>query len=414
MANRIIVIGGGVVGLSAAWALKKQGWTVTVVTEREPGYGASRIHAGWLIPGSADPVPAPGLVGTSMKWMASSSSPLYIQPRPSPELGRWLVEFWRHCNEEAYWRGVDAMHALGQRTWELFDEMHADGITFEEHRDGILYVYQSPADLDHEMELLTRFARNGLSYQGPIVGDELRAMEPALTDKIHGGVWLTQERSVRPDSVTNALVNWLENNGVELRRKVRVEGLNISGDRVTDVVFDHGRMETDAVLIAAGSWSPQIARYAKRRVPVQAGKGISLDYTPSPVEIRHPIKVHDYRHVITPLDGMTRVAGTMEFSGINEVIRPERVEAIVNGTTQTIRGWPTDLSRPIASTGLRPMSADGLPILGLLKGYKNLAIATGHGMLGLTLGPASVTAVADLLTNNGSRDILQPFDPARF
>jgi len=85
MANRIIVIGGGVVGLSAAWALRKRGWTVTVVTEREPGYGASRIHAGWLIPGSAHPVPEPGLVGTSMRWMASSSSPLYIQPRPSPE-----------------------------------------------------------------------------------------------------------------------------------------------------------------------------------------------------------------------------------------------------------------------------------------------------------------------------------------
>ncbi len=111
---------------------------------------------------------------------------------------------------------------------------------------------------------------------------------------------------------------------------------------------------------------------------------------------------------------MTRVAGTMEFSGINEIIRPERVEAIVNGAANTIRNWPTDLSLPICNTGLRPMSSDGLPILGLLKGYRNLAIATGHGMLGLTLGPASVTAVADLLTTGGSREVLKPFDPARF
>ncbi len=129
MAQRIIVIGGGVVGLSAAWALRKRGWSVTVVTEREPGYGASRIHAGWLIPGVADPVPSPGLVATSMKWMASSSSPLYIQPRPSPELARWLVDFWRHCNDDAYWHGVDAMYQLGKHTWELFDEMRADGMT---------------------------------------------------------------------------------------------------------------------------------------------------------------------------------------------------------------------------------------------------------------------------------------------
>lgn len=414
MTQRVVVIGGGVVGLSAAWALRKRGWTVTVATEREPGFGASRVHAGWLIPGVADPVPSPGLVGTSMKWMASSSSPLYIQPRPSPALARWLVDFWRHCNDDAYWYGVDAMYQLGKQTWELFDEMRADGMSFEEHRDGILYIYQSPADLDHEMEMLTRFAGGGLSFQGPIVGDDLRELEPSLSEKIHGGVWLTQERSVRPDTVTNALVTWLESNGVDLRRKVRVEGLTISRDRVTDVIFDHGRLETDAVLIAAGAWSPQIARYAKRRVPIQGGKGYSLDYVPSPVEIRHPIKVHDYRHVITPLDGMTRVAGTMEFSGINEVIRPERVEAIVQGAADTIRGWPTDLSRPLASTGLRPMSSDGLPILGLLKGYKNLAIASGHGMLGLTLGPASVTAVADLMTDGSSREVLKPFDPARF
>ena len=149
-------------------------------------------------------------------------------------------------------------------------------------------------------------------------------------------------------------------------------------------------------------------------MPVQPGKGYSLDYLPSPVEVRHPLHIHDSRHVLTPLNGMTRVAGTMEFSGINEVIRPERVEAIVRATAETVRDWPTDLSRPIANTGLRPMSSDGLPILGLLKGYKNLAIATGHGMLGLTLGPASTTAVADLLTTGAAPEVLKPFDPARF
>lgn len=414
MAQRIVVIGGGVVGMSAAWALRKRGWDVTIVTERIPGFGASRVHAGWLIPDVADPVPSPGLVATSMKWMASSSSPLYIQPRPSPELARWLVDFWRHCNDDAYWHGVDAMYQLGQQTWELFDEMRADGMSFEEHRDGILYIYQSRADLEHEMEMLGRYAGGNLGFQGPYVGDDLRQMEPALTGKIYGGVWLTQERSVRPDTVVEALESWLVQHGVDFRRKVRVEGLTISRDRVTNVVFDHGRLETDAVLIAAGVWSPRVAKFAKRRVPVQAGKGYSLDYVPAPVEVRHPLHIHDSRHVLTPLDGMTRVAGTMEFSGINEVIRPERVEAIIAGTAETVRGWPTDPSLPLANTGLRPMSSDGLPILGLLEGYRNLAIATGHGMLGLTLGPASATAVADLLTTGGSREVLKPFDPARF
>ncbi len=415
MAQRIVVIGGGVVGLSSAWALKKRGWNVTVVTDREPGYGASRVNAGWLSPGWADPVPSPGLVRDSMKWMRSSSSPLYIKPSPSPTFLRWVAEFWRHCNATDYWHGVAALGGLGQHALDRLDEMRADGMSFEEHHDGILFVFRTPAGLEQQLEGFSRFTPlNGLRFQGPIVGDDLREMEPALTEKIHGGIWLTHERSIRPDSLNTALVEWLENNGVEIRSGVKVEGLTIEGEKVTNVVFDHGRLETDAVLIAAGVWSPQIARYAKRRVPIQGGKGYSLDYTPSPVEIRHPIEIFDNRHVITPLDGMTRLAGTMEFSGNNAILRPERVEAIVRGTADIIRGWPTDLSLPMVSSGLRPMSPDGLPIIGLLKGYRNLAVATGHGMMGLTLGPATGAAIADLLTDNSSREILKPFDPSRF
>ncbi len=272
MADRVIVIGGGIVGLSAAWQLKKRGWTVTLVTDRATGSGASRVNAGWLIPGHSDPVPSPGLVATSMKWMRSSASPLYIQPRPSLELARWLTHFWRHCNETCYWQGVEALGQLGADTWDRFDEMRADGMTFEEHRDGILYVFQNPADLNREVEHFARFANPGFAFQGPIVGDDLRQMEPALSQKIHGGIWLTQERSVRPGAVTAALTDWVTNNGVDVRTGVKVEGLTIANDRVTDVVFDKGRMETDAVLIAAGAWSPQIAKYAKRRIPIQGAK----------------------------------------------------------------------------------------------------------------------------------------------
>ncbi len=288
-------------------------------------------------------------------------------------------------------------------------------MVFEEHHDGILFVFLTQAGLEHELEAFSHFSSlNGMRFQGPIVGDDLRELEPALTDKVYGGIWMTQERSVRPDSLCAGLVDWLRANDVDLRSGVTVEGLTIDRDKVTDVVFDHGRLETDAVLIASGAWSPQIAHYAKRRIPIEGGKGYSLDYTPAPVEVRHPIEIFDYRHVITPLDGMTRLAGTMEFSGNNATIRPERVESIVRGTADIIRGWPTDLSIPKIGSGLRPMSSDGLPIIGLLKDYRNLAVATGHGMMGLTLGPATGIAVADLLTDGSTRQVLKPFDPARF
>lgn len=415
MAKRIVVIGGGIVGLSSAWALQKRGWHVTVVTDREFGHGASHVNAGWVSPGWADPVPAPGLVRTSLKWMRSSSSPLYIKPSVSPAFTRFLFEFWRHCNAKDYWQGVEDLAGLGKNAFASFDAMRADGITFEEYSDGILFVFRSLANLEHELDTFARFTPlNGMQFKGPIIGDDLREMEPNLTDIVRGGIWMNKEHSIRPDTIIDSLVKWLAVNGVDLRSGTRVEGLNIDGEKVTDVVFDHGRLETDAVIIAAGAWSPVLARYAKRRIPIEGGKGYSLDYTPAPVEVRHPIEAYERRHVITPLERMTRLAGTMEMSGVNEIIRPERVKAIVDGTADIIRGWPTDLSIPIVSNGLRPLSSDGLPIIGYLKGYKNLAVATGHGMMGVTLGPATGIAIADLLTDGSSREILKPFDPARF
>jgi D-amino-acid dehydrogenase len=412
--SRVVVIGGGVIGLCSAWALQRRGWQVTVITDKSPGYGASSVNAGWVIPAHSEPIPSPGLAKQSLKWMRRSDSPLYIQPRPSPGMTRWLVDFWRHCNERDYRAGVDAIAELNRKTLPLYDELRASGVEFEEHRDGILYVYQNPAPLDHAFKEFDYMRSYGIGLSGPFFGDDLRELEPALNDEITAGFWLDQDRSLRPDTLIAGLSTWLSDNEVDIRSGTSVTGFDIRHDRVTDVRLDKGRLETDAVLIAAGAWSPSLARFAKRRVPIQAGKGYCLDYTPSPVPVRHPMHVHDARHAITPMDGVTRLAGTMEFSGINERIRPERVNAIVKGAAATIRDWPTDPSIPTVKTGLRPISSDGLPLIGLVKGYRNLAIAAGHGMLGLTLAPATADAIADLLTTGTAPGVLFPFDPARF
>lgn len=412
--SRVVVIGGGVIGLTAAYALEKRGWQVTIVEERRPGHGASRVNAAWVSPGLSDPVPSPGLVKQSLQWMRRSDSPLYIQPRPSPDMIRWLTTFWRHCNDRKFREGMAATGALSQSTFALFDEMSAAGVTFEEHRAGILFVYRNPADVEPDLRKYEPLAAYGTVIPTPLYGDDLRELEPALSEQIRGGFFFSQERQVRPDTLIRGLVEYLTERGVDIRSGVSVTGLDIANDRVTDVRMSKGRLETDAVLIAAGVWTPSVARMAKRRVPIQPGKGYSLDYSPSPVQLRHALHVHDARHAITPLDGMTRLAGTMEFSGLNERIRPERVAAIARGAAATIKGWPSDPSLPRVGTGMRPMSADGLPIIGWLKGYKNLAVASGHGMLGLTLAPSTADAVAELMTSGKMPDVLKPFDPARF
>jgi D-amino-acid dehydrogenase len=414
MGERVVVIGAGIVGLSVAYALEKRGWRVTIIEARTPGYGASSVNAGRVTPGFADPVPAPGLVRQSLKWMRRSDSPLYIQPRPNPALARFLFTFWRHCNEGCFEAGSEAMLALSKNTFALYDEMRDNGVVFEEHRDGTLHVYESMPRLEAAMRELEFFVGHGMHVEGPIAGDDLREIEPSLTDHVTGAFRVLEDRLVRPDTLAAALAAYLKGRGVELRTGTEVTGFDISGNRVTDVRLTKGRLETDAVVIAAGAWSSEVAKLAKRTLPIQAGKGYTLDYTPSPVEVRNHMHVDFGRHAVSPFDGMTRLAGTMELSGINERLRPERIEAIVRSAAHTLRGWPTNLRVPVVRSGLRPLSADGMPLIGWLPGYRNLAVAAGHGMLGLTMGPSTGEALAEMMTTNIWPDLLRPFDPGRF
>lgn len=412
---RATIIGGGIVGLCTAYSLQRRGWDVTVLDPNTNPHGASVVNAGWICPSHCHPVPAPGLTRQSLRWMRQSDSPLFIAPRPDPSLVRWLATFWRHCNERAFAQGTAALAGLNQRTLEIVDEMKRDGVNFEEHRGGILHVYESPSRLEHdlaEFEKLHHMLDLGLS--GPYIGNDIRDIEPALSDAVYGGFWLRHDRQVLPSSLLRGLREHIENHGAQIRFGEDARSFEFDRNTVTNVKLNKGRIETDAVVIAAGAWSPAVTRLAGIRVPIQPGKGYSLDYSPSPVHLQHALHVDAARHAITPLNGMTRLAGTMELSGYNERIRVERAEAIIRGAARTLVGWPTSLSVPKIGTGLRPMSADGLPLIGTFKKYRNFAISAGHGMLGLTLAPSSAEGLAELLSTGKRPEMLEPFDPDRF
>jgi D-amino-acid dehydrogenase len=346
--------------------------------------------------------------------MRRADSPLYIQPRLDPGLIRWLLAFWRHCNARDYAAGLAATAELNRRTFTLYDEMSAAGVRYEQHRTGILFAYVSPAALEHDLREMEPLRQFGMDVPAPRWCDDVRELEPALGEAIAGGFWFQQERQVRPDSLTAGLVEYLTAHGVEIRSRTRATGFDRDGDRVTNVRLERGRLETDAVLIAAGAWTPAVVRLAGGRVPIQPGKGYCLDYAPSPVPVRRALYLHEARVAVTPLAGMTRLAGTMEFSGINDRIRPERIAAIARAGATALRGWPADPAVARAGSGLRPMTPDGLPAIGLLKGYRNLAVAAGHAMLGVTLAPATGEAIAELLTTGRAPEAIRPFDPARF
>jgi D-amino-acid dehydrogenase len=298
--------------------------------------------------------------------------------------------------------------------------MHAAGVRFEEHRDGILFAYRSPDVLAHDYAAVEPLRQFGFDISPLMTGDALRTLEPALAQTVSGGYWLPRERSVRPDSLVRGLVAYLREHDVAIHSGRAISGIETTGKQVTAVFASGERIPAERVVVAAGAWTPRLLQPLRVRVPIAAGKGYSIDLAPQPLSepVRRPLYLHETRVAITPLDGFIRLAGTMEFSGLNHRPRPERVAAIARSARWAIRGWPaeTPTTGPGVKvwTGPRPMTPDGLPLIGWLPGYRNLAIASGHAMLGVTLAPATGEAVAELLTTGHGPETIAPFAPDRF
>ena len=184
----IVIVGGGVIGLAAACALRGRGCAVTVVEAGRPGGVASHGNAGWIVPSLSGPVPAPGLVRTSVRWMLRPSSPLYVRPRADPTFLRWLLAFWRRCNARDYRAGLEAVAELNRRTMALFDAYRANGIAFEGYEDGLVFAYLDPRELEHDLRGLDLLRPFGYDAPAVLDGAAIRTLEPALTDAVAGGL----------------------------------------------------------------------------------------------------------------------------------------------------------------------------------------------------------------------------------
>ena len=415
----VVIVGGGVIGLAAAYALRRRGCGVTVLDGGSLGAGASHGNAGWIVPSLSGPVPTPELVRTLVRWMLRPDSPLYVRLRADPTFLRWLLAFWRRCNARDYRAGLEAVAELNRRTMALYDAYLADGVAFEGYADGLIFAYLERAELGRDLRGLELLRPFGYEAPRALDGPALRELEPAFAADVTGGFHVPQERHLRPESLVAGLVDRLTADGVALLAETPVTGIAHRNGRVTAVETPRGRIAAGAVVVCAGAWTPAVLRLAGvRRFPIEAGKGYSLDYAPPPPPVpepvRRPLYLHEARVAVTPLRGVVRLAGTMELSGVNARIPPARVAAIARAGARYLRGWPPDPTQATAWTGMRPMTPDGLPVIGWVPGFGNLAVASGHAMLGVTLAPATGEVLAGLLTTGRVPDEIRPFDPGRF
>jgi D-amino-acid dehydrogenase len=413
---RVVVIGGGVVGLACAFSLVRDGHDVEVLEAGEPGRGASAGNAGWVTPTLGTPLAAPGILTTGLRSALDPRGALVIRPRLDPLWVRWLLGFARASRADAFRHGVGALLGMTRRTLDALDAMRDAGVAFEEHRAGLLVVAHTAHGIDW-FDLVFAELRS-LGFEGgmaDLTSEEALELEPALAPGAHRAVHATLDRHVDPVSLTSGLRDHVVASGgaVTSGFEARAIGRNGRGWRVhgPDGAFADG----EAVVVSAAQGSAALLRPHGLRAPLVGAKGYSVTVPHADPTPRLPLYLCEPKLGLTPLASGLRIAGFFELGARDAAPSAARAKQLVEETRPFLVAL--DASRfaegPDGWAGFRPSTPDSLPLLGELPGAPGLVVATGHGMLGVTLAPATGIAVAALV--RGERpDWVAPFDPGRF
>jgi D-amino-acid dehydrogenase len=411
---KVVVVGGGVAGLCTAYYLRKRDAEVTVVEARTVGTraAASYGNGGWIAPAQAGPLPEPGLTIYGLRALLNADSALYFRPSYLPRLVPWLARFRTYCNARDFERGWAALAGLGRRVFALVDEMAADGVEFEIYKHGMICATAEAAEAQRVLESMEPMRRLGLRLPTELVqGEELHALEPALSDRVRAGFYVDEQWHVRADTFVRGIGSRVRELGVEVVEEADVHGFETHDHRVRAARTTRGDFSGDAFLLSAGAWTAPLARKLGVRFPMEPGKGYTFLLRPE-VMPRHGILFADIHAGASPFADRLRISGTMEFSGYNLELDKRRVDNVFRLAKGYLRLAEPEYEHPWA--GLRPMAADGLPILDWAQPYRNAFLATGYSMLGMTLSQPAGEAMAEMITTNRRPALFEPFRVDRF
>jgi len=400
----VTVIGGGVIGLCLAWELARRGASVTVIDRGRMGAATSLGNTGWVVPALSAPIAAPGSVKQGLQLISRRDNPFYIKPRLSPALAQWLVSFVRSARPDRFRAGTDAILAVNRRTLERYDALRADGVEFEMHDGGLLFLCLSDAALNVTEQ---RFAK--LGYSGEIerlTASAVAALEPSVAARVVGALHVKPERFIRPETLSRGLIDALGALNVRLVEDRAVTALRRAGGGWR-VHTDGDEFRTDRVVISAGIWSREIAAPLGLKLPLQAGKGYSVTARGTGVPPRRAAFFVEAMIGASPYDGAVRLAGMLELSGMDQSLKRRRLDAVYQAARRYLSGWEPGRAE-LEWAGLRPMTPDGLPIVGAIPGQPGAFIATGHGMVGVTLAPATAALLAPLVLTGHAPPELAP------
>ena len=399
---KVIVLGSGVIGVTAAWYLAKAGHEVTVLDRQpDPGRETSFANAGQLSYGYSSPWAGPGIPLKAVKWLLMHHRPFVFWPQPEPLMWGWLARMAMNCTAAAYARNKARMVRIAEYSRTALAELRAEtGIAFDHGAGGTLQLFRDGKQLDAVGGDTAVLRQYGVAFE---VLDPAGcvAAEPALgrvRDRFVGGLRLPGDETGDAFKFTGALAALAAGAGVVIRQGVTVLGLREEGGRVTAAETSHGDVVGDAFVASLGSHTPALLRPLGLHLPVQPVKGYSLtlpitDPDGAPVST---VMDETYKIAITRLGDRIRVGGTAEIAGFSDSLRRPRRETLRFSVCDLFPGGG-DVSGAAFWTGLRPMTPDGTPIIGRTR-LPNLFTNTGHGTLGWTMACGSGRLIADIVS----------------
>lgn len=411
--SEVLVIGGGVIGVCAAHYLAERGRQVTLVEQGDIASGCSYGNAGLVVPSHSLPLAAPGALASGLKWLLDSESPFYIKPRLDPDLVAWLLRFTAAARPGPMRRAIPVLRDLSMASRALFDELAArGGFDFDYQPKGALLVFNSRRGYEGGKEEAHLLQEYGLAAQ-VLEAAQAHTMEPALHPEVVGAVYFSSDARLNPALFVRGLAGLARKKGACLRTSTEVLGFEIAGRKITTVKTTRGDFQPEQVILAAGSWSPRVARDLHLNLPIQPAKGYSLTVRRPATCPTYPLLLGEARAAITPMRETLRFGGTLELAGLDFAINERRLNAILRaarrylvdmGELETVEIW----------RGLRPCTPDGLPIIGRPPAFDNLIVAAGHAMLGMSLGPITGKLVAQIVCGEPPAVDLRALRPERF
>jgi len=412
--GKAIVIGAGIIGLSSAYYLQQSGWEVTILEKGDLHDNCSFGNAGMIVPSHFVPLAAPGMLEKGIKWMFDSKSPFYVRPSLNMDLVGWGLKFMKSANKQQADKAAVPLRDISLLSKDLYTDITAKIGDFGLTNNGILMLFKTDKVGEEELHIAEEARNLGLDVAS-LSAAEAQQLQPDLKLDVLGAVHYRCDAHLNPNTLMVLLQQYLEKAGVKIIRNAEVTKIIHEKGKISKLVAGGKEYSGDHYVLAGGSWSPSIAKIAGFKIPMMPGKGYSFKVDDTQKNMHIAALLCEAKVSVTPMGPKIRFGGTMEIDAVNDRINMNRVKGIVESIPRYFPDMAPAL--PVEKDiwfGFRPCSPDGLPYLGNSKTLENLTVATGHGMMGVSLGPATGKLVSELINGTSLTMDIRPFSANRF